>query len=345
MKIHSTILTTVAFCLLLPAVSWAQVSTAGVIFLTIEPGARNAGIGGAGVALGAESGPTASFYNPAALAHVPGTTITGMHNKALPELVDDFYYEFLGGTHSLGSAGGIGGNITFYSYGSQLRTDGAGNELGTIESFDLAAAASYGVAVSPKIAVGGSFKIIYSHLADQGAEDERGDGRTFSFAIDAGVLFNNVTPKLNIGIVLQNLGPDIAYIDRDQADPLPQNLRVGGAYRAIDVPQHRLTVVYDIYKSIAQRDKSFLTSVIFGLTDDKPRRELEQLVHMGGVEYTFSNLLALRMGYFYDNVGYVKYPTFGVGLHWRSYQFDLSHAYSPDEPYSQGTRVSISLVF
>jgi len=331
--------------LLSPAVLAAQVSTAGVIFLTIEPGARNAGMGGAGVALGADAGATASFYNPAALAFQSGTSISGTHNKALPELTDDMYYDFLGATHSLGKAGGLGANITYYSYGSQKRTDGAGNELGDIDSFDLAITTSYGVRLRPRMAVGGSFKIIYSRLSPVGAEAEKGDGIAYSFAVDAGILFTDVLPRVNIGIALQNVGPDIAYIDRDQADPLPQNLRLGTAWRAVDVPGHRLTLVYDLYKSLAQREKSFFVSLIAGLTDERARQELKQIVHMMGAEYTFSDLLSLRAGYFRDRIGRVIYPTFGVGLHWRSYRFDLSHAYSPDEPYSQGTRFSVSLVF
>ncbi len=345
MRIRSAAIIPAIFLLLVPSLAEAQVSTAGVIFLTIEPGARNAGMGGAGVALGADAGATASFYNPAALALMPGTELTGMHNKALPELVDDFYYEFLGGTHSLGSAGGVGGNITFYSYGSQRRTDGAGNDLGAIESFDLAATASYGISLTPKVALGGSFKIIYSNLSPVGAEAEKGDGRAFSFAVDAGVLLTDLRPGLSLGVVLQNVGPDIAYIDRDQADPLPQNLRAGVAFKALDLPSHRLTLLYDLYKLLAQRKNHFLTSVVIGLTDDNMDEEISQIVHMGGLEYVFANLLALRLGYFYDNVGVVKYPTFGLGIRYGSYNFDISHAYAPDEPYAQGTRVSFSLVF
>ena len=41
----------------------------------------------------------------------------------------------------------------------------------------------------------------------------------------------------------------------------------------------------------------------------------------------------------------MKYPTFGLGVAWSSYRFDLSHAYAPDKPYAQGTRVSFGLVF
>ncbi len=345
MKRRAITLLLVSFCLALPGVSEAQVSTAGVIFLTIEPGARNAGMGGAGVALGADAGATASFYNPASLALVPGKRMTGMHNKALPELADDLYYEFLGGTYSLGEAGGLGGNITFYSYGSQVRTDGVGNNLGNIESFDMAATASYGLSVSTKLAVGGSFKLIYSNLSPVGAGAEKGDGRTFSFAIDAGLLVTDLLPRTNIGVVLQNVGPDIVYIDRDQADPLPQNLRVGVAYRLIEAEDHRLTLVYDLYKSLAQNDAVFLTSLITAWTDDDLSEEIRQVVHMGGAEFVYADLLAFRVGYFYDEVGVVKYPTFGLGVVYNSYRFDLSHAYAPDKPYAQGTRVSFGVVF
>ncbi len=345
MRTRTILASITLFLLLLPASLQAQVSTAGVIFLTIEPGARNAGLGGAGVALGADAGATASFYNPAALALLSGSSISGTHNKALPELTDDMYYDFLGATHSIGRAGGLGANITYYSYGSQTRTDGAGNELGSIDSFDLAVTTSYGVRLRPHFAVGGSFKFIYSRLSTVGAEAEKGDGIAYSFAVDAGILFTDVFPRLNIGVALQNVGPDIAYVDRDQADPLPQNLRVGTAWRAIDQPQHRLILVYDLYKSLAQRDKSFFVSIIAGLTDEKADREFEQIVRMMGAEYTYADLLSLRVGYFIDNAGQVVYPTFGIGIGWKSYRFDLSHAYSPDEPYSQGTRFSVSLVF
>jgi len=44
-------------------------------------------------------------------------------------------------------------------------------------------------------------------------------------------------------------------------------------------------------------------------------------------------------------VGSVKYPTFGLGIKYGAYRFDLSHAYAPDKPYAQGTRVSFSLAF
>ncbi len=328
-----------------PPTARAQVSTAGVIFLTIEPGARNAGMGGAGVAMGGDAGATASFYNPAALARVNGSSLTGMHNKALPELADDLYYEFLGGYHSLGTAGGLGGNITYYNYGRWDRTDGVGNTLGTEQSFDLAATAAYGVAVSSKLAVGGGFKVVYSSLSSVGAEAEQGDGRAFSFAVDVGLLWTDLRPRLNLGIALQNVGPDIVYIDRDQASSLPQNLRVGLAYRALDEPGQKLTFVYDFYKLLATNKGSFLTSWVSGWTDDDLDLEFRQIVHMGGAEFLLADIIALRAGYFYDEAGYVKYPTFGLGIYYGSYRFDLSHAYAPDKPYAQGTRVSFSLVF
>jgi hypothetical protein len=220
-----------------------------------------------------------------------------------------------------------------------------GNNLGNIESFDMATTVSYGLPLSSRLAVGGSFKLIYSNLSPVGAEAEKGDGRAFSFAVDAGILFSDLLPRTNLGIVLQNVGPDIAYIDRDQADPLPQNVRIGIAHRLIETSDHRLTLVYDLYKSLAQNDDIFLTSLISAWTDDDLKDEFRQIVHMGGAEFVYADLLALRVGLFHDEVGVVKYPTFGLGDVYNSYRFDLSHAYAPDKPYAQGTRVSFGLVF
>jgi len=299
-----------------------------------------------GSGLGHDAGATASFYNPAALPLVPGIQITGMHNRALPELgFSDLYYEFLGGTWNLGEAGGLGGNITFYNYGTQLRTDGVGNNLGEISSFDLAASASYGLSVSELFSVGATFKLIYSNLSPVGAEAEKGDGRAWSFAIDAGVLFTDLLPRTSLGIVLQNVGPDIVYIDRDQADPLPQNLRIGLSHRLLEAPSYRLTLVLDAYKPLSRYEGTFLTSLFSGWLDEDMGNEVRQVVTMGGAEFMFADLLALRTGFFYDEAGKVKYPTFGLGVAWTSYRFDLSHAYAPGKPYAQGTRVSFGLVF
>jgi hypothetical protein len=342
---HAMAVVAAAGALLFPVAAHAQVGTTGVIFLTIEPGARQAGMGGGGVALGRLGDATASFYNPAGLALMTGKSVTGMHNKALPELVDDFYYEFLGGTYSLGDAGGLGANITFYSFGNQEVTDGVGNVTGSIDSFDLAATMAYGLTLSSRTAVGGSFKVIYSSLSPYGAEAEQGTGRTFGFALDAGLLIQDILPRVNLGLVLQNVGPDIVYIDRDQADPLPQNLRVGLAWRALETEGQRLTVIYDAYKLLARDSGFFAFHLIGGWTDDPVEEELRQIVHMAGAEYLYADLLALRGGYFYDRVGHVRYPTFGIGVAYGLYRFDLSHVYAPDKPYAQGTRVSFGLVF
>ena len=51
--------------------------------------------------------------------------------------------------------------------------------------------------------------------------------------------------RTSIGAVLSNLGPDIAYIDEDQSDPLGRNIRVGAAYTPFENDVHRVLVAAD----------------------------------------------------------------------------------------------------
>ena len=48
--------------------------------------------------------------------------------------------------------------------------------------------------------------------------------------------------------------------------------------------------------------------------DDPFRDELKQLVLNGGAEFLYSNILAIRAGYIYDQEGDIKTATLGIGL-------------------------------
>ncbi|MCB0311926.1 MAG: hypothetical protein KDH84_01435, partial [Calditrichaeota bacterium] len=50
----------------------------------------------------------------------------------------------------------------------------------------------------------------------------------------------------SLGANLSNVGPKITYIDKEQADPIPMNLRLGLAYKLLDSEFNKLTFVYDI---------------------------------------------------------------------------------------------------
>ncbi|HNX01008.1 MAG TPA: hypothetical protein PKK33_06555, partial [Candidatus Cloacimonadota bacterium] len=113
---------------------------------------------------------------------------------------------------------------------------------------------------------------------------------------------------------LQNVGPNLTYVNEAQADPLPMNWRMGAAYRILDSPMNRFTGTFDINKSLANRDPVF-ERLVSGWKGDDP------IYNVGG-EYAYMNLLTVRGGYIYDNSGSVKGPCFGVG-----FQYTFSNRY------------------
>ncbi len=238
--------------------------------------------------------------------------ITFMHANWLPELASDLYYEYLSYVQHMEGWGTVGANLTFLSLGENVRVDEFNNILGTFDSFEMAFAFSYGTRLSPSLSAGLSAKIIYSHLADQGAGLEKGKGSGSSFALDAGLLYKTFIKRLTLGTALTNLGPNIAYIDLNQSDPLPRNLAVGLAYRIVNTPFNRLTVTFEVNKELV------------GL-DDPLSTEMKEAIENMGIEYWYGTYVALRTGYIYDQVGDIKTATFGAGLQYGLFRFDFAY--------------------
>ena len=238
--------------------------------------------------------------------------ITFMHANWLPELASDLYYEYLSYVQHMEGWGTVGANLTFLSLGTNVRTDEFGNPKGEFDSFEMAFAFSYGTRLNPNLSTGLSAKVIYSHLADQGAGLEKGKGSGSSFALDAGLLYRTFIKRLTLGVALTNLGPNIAYIDLNQSDPLPRNLAVGLAYRIVDTPFNRLTATFDVNKELV------------GL-DDPLSTEIEEAIENMGIEYWYGTYVALRAGYIHDQAGDIKTATFGAGLQYGLFRFDFAY--------------------
>ena len=235
---------------------------------------------------------------------------TFMHANWLPELAEDLYYGYLAGVRHMEGWGTVGINVTFLSLGKNVRTDETGAVKGTFDSYETAFAFSYGTKLNPSLSTGLSAKFIHSHLSDQGAGAERGKGSGSSFALDIGLLYH--LKRFTLGMALTNLGPNIAYIDLSQSDPLPRNLAVGFAYRIVDTPFNRLTATFEINKELV------------GL-DDPMSEEFKEAIENMGIEYWYGTYVALRAGYIYDKYGDIKTATFGAGLQYRRFRFDFAY--------------------
>jgi hypothetical protein len=313
-----------ATCLLDVSISQATPeSRAAAPFLLFQPSARSAGMGEAFVAIADDA--NATYYNPAALADDKTRHMSTTFYKPVPSLASDIFTSFAAYTQPFGGVGNMGFSLTYTSLGTQHRTDQQGQDLGEFTSFGLALGVSYGTYVTKSVSLGVTMKLVHEKLASQGAGIEKGKGAGTSFAGDVGFMWKT-TDKLTVAWVLRNVGPNITFIDADQADPLPQNLTVGFAYKILESGNSSVLFTTDVYKPLA--DEGFF-SFVTGWSDSPQAEEFKDIDYHTGAEWNYNlsedSAFALRAGYSHDEDGKRKSPTFGLGLKYNWASFDLSY--------------------
>ena len=326
------------------------VSQAAVLFLLISPGARSAGMGEAFVAVADDA--TAVFWNPAGLAFQKGREVTFMHANWLPGLLgaaSDIYYEFLAYRQHFESLGGtLGANVTFLNLGEMNYTDETGPDvIDTFNSWDLAVSLCYATKFTENLGVGVGMRYIHSNLSSVKVGEEKGNGVGNAFAVDLSVLYKfGFVPGLTFGLNLSNIGPKITFIDKDQADPLPTNLRVGLAYKLLDSEFNRLLVTAETNKLMVHEKDDVFKAMLSSAWSDPIRDQLRALISSVGMEYVYNNMIFLRAGYYHDQEGDVKFPAFGAGLQYAAYRFDFAYvAAKQGHPLADTMRFSLTAAF
>ena len=305
----------------------AQATTedrASATFLLFQPSARSAGLGEAYVAIADDA--NATYYNPAGLADAIGGSLSTTYYKPIPKLANDIYTSFGAYTHSFEGLGNLGFSILYASEGSQEARNEQNVSQGIFSSYGLALGLSYGTHVTKSVSVGVTAKFIYEDLAS-GVQvgSERGKGYGTSFAGDFGFMWKP-TSRFTLAWVLRNVGPNITFIDADQASPIQQNFTFGLAYEFFQRGNSSVLFTSDIYKPLADRG---FTSFITGWSDSPPEEEFKDIDYRSGMEWLYNltegSAFALRAGYFHDHDGDRKTPTFGLGLKYNWASFDLSY--------------------
>ena len=228
----------------------ASPGEASAIFLLIAPGASAVATGEAQVAKSDDA--YATYSNPAGLAFQTGQEYAGMHVNWLPGLADDINYEFAAFKKNIPWLGTVGGNITFLNLGEQAQTDEVGQLLGNFRSYMAAATASYGSKINENSSWGINFKVIHQKLAPQGTGGEgSGSGSSTDFAFDVGYLLK--ADKFNFGLSVSNIGPEVDFVDTEQGDPLPTNLKMGIFTNIFQSERSRLNLLFDANKMLVAR--------------------------------------------------------------------------------------------
>jgi len=199
-------------------------TTTGFAFLDLPAGARQAALGGTGVA--SASGPLALYWNPAGLAAAPGDTpatgrVVADHNEG----IQSFRQELVGGQVVHGPTSiGLALNA-HYSEAIEQRDD-LGNLLGSFGATDVAAALGFAGQAAPGLRLGGSINWVREDLAGNAAS---------ALGLSAGGIYDVPGVKgLAFGAALRNLGKSPAFKTASGADGTPveqpRTLSVGASY-------------------------------------------------------------------------------------------------------------------
>jgi hypothetical protein len=289
------------------------VAEAGVPSLTIPPGARPNGMGGAFVAVADDA--TAGWWNVGGLSFAKQRSLAFMHSQLVPDLASDVYYEFLGYSQRAGDVGTWAISLIYLTYGESVATDPSGTPLGTFTSWEGTLSASFAMNLADNVGAGISMKFIRVDYAPEEFTQDNVEGSGTSFAVDVGTLWKIPSQRLHLGLAVSNMGPDIAFIDREQSDPLPINARLGTAWTPITDDISNLLVTLDVEQSL-----------VWLIDDEVETRRSE--IWQAGVEYRYVNLLAGRVGYVYDDDGDFNAPTYGLGFIYKD-KLSLDYANVP----------------
>jgi len=336
----------------------AQGGESAVPFLLIAPNSRASGIGETGT--GSVDDVSAVFWNPGALAFLDGSEVSLTHANWLPQFnLPDLFYDHLNYRQRIDAIGGtIAASVTYLSLGEFIITGSdSPTEKGRFKSYEYAVTAGYATRAFDDFGVGINLRFIHSALSPIGTESEKGNGIASTVSVDLAAmwrpqildvpLLGDLGKKFSMGVNLSNLGPKVTYVDAAQADPLPTNLRLGFGYRVLNDEYNQLTASLDFSRLLVRRYSD-------GTSDALPKSLVtawgdggfKKVIVSAGMEYWYGapKLIALRIGYFYENpnFGNRKFLTFGAGIRYDIYGFDFSYiSAGTDHPLSDTIRFSL----
>jgi long-subunit fatty acid transport protein len=276
--------------------------------LIISPSARAWGLGQSYVAVADDA--TAIYWNPGGLGFLEGTQVSLTHSQLIPMLADDVYFESANISHAIPGIGTVGFNAIYLTYGKWWETTSEGEQVEEHTSYEFAFGGYYAFKVTDRSAFGVGLKVSRVYLAPATRQTNFVEGAGWSFAADFGFLGKGLmgswVDRFSYGFALQNLGPDMSFVSKDESAPLPRTLRGGIAFKPFVSEGFSSLVSLEATKALIGLDEIFTEGQFSEVTRDATLN--------GGLEVTVAGFVAPRLGYIYDHDGKIEGFTFGFGV-------------------------------
>lgn len=322
-----------------------RVITTGVPFLLISADARASGLGDMGVATSADA--FSQQWNPAKYAFASNKFgFTASYTPYLVQLANDIALGQVTFYNRFEERQAVAASLRYFSLGEIQLTDLSGNLTGIVKPNELSFDVSYSLKLSETFSTSVAARYIRSQLRIPDAQGDASAANTFAFDISAFYqseeeAYGDINGKWRLGLNLQNLGPKINYdsnVSSALSNFLPANMRLGGGFDFIFDDYNKVSVTAEVAKllvptpgkdlngdgiynslDVAEYKQTNWVSGIFQSFGDAPdgfAEEIREMTFAGGVEYSYQNAFALRLGYFneHETKGARKFFSLGAGF-------------------------------
>ena len=331
-----------------------RVITTAVPFLMISADARASGLGEQGVATTPDA--FSQHWNPAKYVFLDNKSGVGVsYTPYLSKLVSDVFLANLNYYNVIDGRSSWSTSFKYFSLGDIdiLQNPQDIPYLENPNEFTLDA--SYILKLNDNFSMGVTGRYLMSDVKLQSVDSDSSSAS--SFAVDISGFYQsderayeNFNGLWRFGFNISNMGPKMKYEELGKNNFIPTNLKLGSAFDFIFDSSNKLSINLELNKLLVpspsvpiynsndqiigynQADITFLSGLFksFGDAPDGFSEELKEITLSLGLEYTYNDSFALRVGYFGENEdkGARKYVTFGTGFSLEEIDLDLSYLLS-----------------
>ena len=331
-----------------------RVITTAVPFLMISADARASGLGEQGVATSPDA--FSQHWNPAKYVFLDNKSGVGVsYTPYLSKLVSDVFLANLNYYNVIDERSSWSTSFKYFSLGDIdiLQNPQDIPYLENPNEFTLDA--SYILKLNDNFSMGVTGRYLMSDVKLQSVDSDSSSAS--SFAVDISGFYQsderayeNFNGLWRFGFNISNMGPKMKYEELGKNNFIPTNLKLGSAFDFIFDSSNKLSINLELNKLLVpspsipiynsndqiigynQADVTFLSGLFksFGDAPDGFSEELKEITLSLGLEYTYNDSFALRVGYFGENEdkGARKYVTFGTGFSIEEIDLDLSYLIS-----------------
>ena len=348
----------------------------GIPILQIAPDAIAGALGDAGAAYMPNA--YSAHWNNAKIAFAPSDmSISTTYTPWLKKLASDMNFLYLGGYKRINKRSAVGASLTYFTLGRMDHTSVDGQNLGEFHPNEFAVDLTYSMQLTDYLALGATGRFIHDNLTEGLDVADQTTKPANALAADVGLYYQRDVDKnqqVAAALTISNLGSKLSYSDDDTENEfLPANIRLGGRYSYEIDDYNKINILLDLNKLLVptppmwnEIDSTYTglytdmadyrqTSSMMGAIQsfyDAPggmKEELKEISLSIGAEYWYSNILAARLGYFYESKdkGGRQYLTAGIGLRYKTMSFDLSYLMPTSDfsnnPLANTVRISLTL--